>query len=717
MKNRNPLGNLGVALMASGLAASCTSPSGAEPALPSKTGAQAVDTKAIVANDDGDKEWPSYGLNYGETRFSELASINAKNVSTLGLAWSYDLASIRGVEATPLVVDGIMYVTGSWSIVHALDAVTGKKLWVYDPGVDRSYGSRGCCDVVNRGVALYRGYVFVGAYDGYLHAIDAKTGQRVWKVDTIAEGRKAGRSYTITGAPRAVNGKVIIGNGGAEYGVRGYVTAYDATTGKQAWRFYTVPNPGEKQENAALEMAVKTWDPKGAWKGTGGGGTVWDAMAYDAELNLLYIGVGNGSPWHAKKRSPAGGDNLFLSSIVAINPDTGAYAWHYQGTPGDNWDYTHTQHIMVTTLKIAGKSRKVVMQAPKNGFFYVLDAATGAFISAKNFVPVSWATGYDKNGRPIETPEARNTANGTVFETIPSAFGAHNWHPMSYNPKTGLIYLPAQHVPLTVTDNDQWLVDQHVPGAAMSGVGWNLGFNFDVKPPKAAPMGKLIAWDPVKQKEAWSVKHPAPWNAGTLTTAGNLVFQGTAHGTFVAYNATSGDKLWETPVTSGVVAAPMTFERKGVQYVSLAVGWGGVFGELVRAAPNVTPAKLLTFRLGGTAKLPDVVPASKLVLVEKGTIPYKPEDVQAGAGLYVANCLFCHGVPAVYNGGNIPNLAYSNKAVLAGAKAWIVGGAAAEKGMPSFKGKLSDDQIADIMGFVQFMADQQRKKMAGSSGG
>ncbi|MEL6186706.1 MAG: PQQ-dependent dehydrogenase, methanol/ethanol family [Myxococcota bacterium] len=682
----------------------------AEPPPPPKAGIEALDTKAIIANDDGDAEWPSYGLNYGETRFSELADINTDNVGKLGLAWSYDLESIRGVEATPLVVDGVMYVTGSWSIVHAVDAVSGKKLWVYDPGVDRGWGYKGCCDVVNRGVAVYNGKVFVGAYDGYLHAIDAKSGERVWKVDTISEGRADGRSYTITGAPRAVNGKVIIGNGGAEYGVRGYVTAYDVNTGKQAWRFFTVPNPGEKQENAALEMAAKTWDPKGSWKEVGGGGTVWDAMAYDPELNLFYIGVGNGSPWNAKMRSPSGGDNLFLSSIVALNPDTGEYVWHYQGTPGDNWDFTHTQHIIVDKVTIDGKPRKVVMQAPKNGFFYVLDAATGEFISAKNFVPTSWATGYDDKGRPIETPEARDTGDGKVFETIPSAYGAHNWHPMSYNPQTGLVYLPAQHVPLTVTDDAEWKHNEARAGAAMSGVGWNFGFNFNVEPPKAAPMGKLIAWDPAQQKEVWSVAHPAPWNAGTLTTAGNLVFQGTAHGTFAAYHAKTGDKVWETPVTSGVVAAPMTFEKDGVQYVSLAVGWGGVFGETIRAAPNVTPGKLLTFKVGGTAKLPDLVAAGELKLIDEGIVAYKPEDVQAGAGLYVANCLFCHGVPAVHNGGNIPNLAYSEKAVIENASKWILEDAAAAKGMPSFKGKLTAEQIEDIMGFVQFMADTERKK-------
>ncbi|MEM6929737.1 MAG: PQQ-dependent dehydrogenase, methanol/ethanol family, partial [Myxococcota bacterium] len=568
------------------VAVSCGTSTTEEPP-PAPAGIDTLDTKAIIANDATDKEWPSYGLDYAETRHSQLAQIDSSNVGDLGLAWSYDLESIRGVESSPLVVDGVMYVTGSWSIVHALDAVTGEKRWVYDPEVDRNWASRGCCDVVNRGVALYEGKVYVGSYDGYLHAIDATTGERAWKIDTIAEGRKEGRAYTITGAPRAIDGKIIIGNGGADYGVRGYVTAYDSKTGEQVWRFYTVPNPGDTHESEALEKAVETWDPEGAWKESGGGGTVWDAMAYDPDLDLLYIGVGNGSPWNARMRSPEGGDNLYLSSIVALDPSTGEYVWHYQGTPGDNWDFTHTQHIIVAELTLDGQKRKVVMQAPKNGFFFVLDAQTGEFISAKNFVPTSWATGYDDNGRPIETPAARDT-DGKTFETIPSAYGAHNWHPMSFNPATGLVYLPAQHVPLSITDDKQWEFNEYKPGSAMSGTGWNFGYMFNVEPPQAAPMGKLIAWDPAKQEEVWSVTHPAPWNAGTLTTAGNLVFQGTAHGTFAAYHAETGEKLWETPATSGVVAPPVTYEVDGVQSVSLAVGWGGVFGEMVRAAPNVT---------------------------------------------------------------------------------------------------------------------------------
>lgn len=663
-----------------------------------------IDTAAIIANDKADRNWPSYGLNYGETRFSQLNQINEKNVGELGLAWSYDLKSKRGVETTPIVVDGVMYATGSWSIVHALDAVTGKLLWVYDPDVPRDIGYKGCCDVVNRGVAVYGGNVYVGSYDGYLHAIDSATGKQVWKVDTIIDRT---RSYTITGAPRVINGRVLIGNGGAEMGVRGYVTAYDAKSGKQDWRFYTVPSPDLKPENKTMEMALKTWDPDGAWRDVGGGGTVWDAMAYDPELNLLYIGVGNPTPWNQAIRSPKGGDNLFVAAIVALNADTGEYVWHYQGTPGDSWDYTHTQHIIVTDLELDGKKRRVVMQAPKNGFFYVLDAATGKFISANNFVTVNWASGYDKDGRPIENPAARATKDGKVFETIPSAYGAHNWHPMSFNPQTGLAYIPAQHVPLTITDDKGWKPDTHVPGSAMSGVGWNLGSDFNVEPPAAAAFGSLIAWDPVAQKEAWTVKHLAPWNGGTLTTAGNLVFQGTAHGTFAAYNATDGKKLWETPVTNGVVAPPVTWEKDGTQYVTLAVGWGGVFGQLVQVAPGKTPGKLVTFKLGGTARMPDIVANTRTELVHG--VPYKPEDIAEGADLYVANCVFCHGVPAINNGGNIPNLGYSTAETIANLKSWVTDGAGLQNGMPVLK-HLTPADIGKITAFIQGVTDGERER-------
>ena len=360
--------------------------------------------------------------------------------------WSYPLESSRGVEATPVVVDGIMYQTASWSVVHAIDARTGKQLWTFDPKVDREKGYRGCCDVVNRGVALWKGKVYFGAYDGRLFALDAVTGKVVWEKDTVASKE---HSYTITGAPRVFNGKVVIGNGGAEFGARGYVTAYDAETGNQAWRWFTVPgDPSKPFEDELMAAAAKTWDPAGKYWINGGGGTAWDTITFDPDLNLVYIGTGNGSPWNQKVRSPSGGDNLYLSSIVALNADTGKYAWHYQETPGDHWDYTATQPMILADINIDGAPRKVILHAPKNGFFFVIDRTNGKFISAKNFVDVNWATGYDANGRPIEVKEARGEES---CDSIPGPAGAHNWHPMSFNPQTGLVYLPAQGVPINLT--------------------------------------------------------------------------------------------------------------------------------------------------------------------------------------------------------------------------------------------------------------------------
>ena len=673
-----------------------------EDAIRDATGA--IDTQAIIDNAARTENWLNYGLDYAETRHSKLSKITTENVGELGLAWHHGLKSRRGVEATPIVVDGVMYVTASWSIVHALDAVTGEELWVYDPEVPREFAFKGCCDVVNRGVALYEGKVFVGAYDGYLHAIDAATGDRLWKVDTI-ENREM--SYTITGAPRVINGKVIIGNGGAEFGVRGYVSAYDAETGDQAWRWYVVPgDPSKPFEDASMEAAAKTWDPAGEWWKAGGGGTIWDAMAYDPEPNLLYVGTGNGSPWNRNLRSPAGGDNLYLASIVALDPETGAYQWHYQNTPGDSWDYTSTQHIILADLKIDGEDRKVLMQAPKNGFFYVIDRTDGSFISAEPFVKVTWATGYGEDGRPIEAEGARSITE--PWETIPSAYGAHNWHPMSYNPATGLVYIPAQGVPLVQTQDSAWELNKHKPGSVMSGLGWNLGYLFNTVAPEATPFGHLLAWDPVAQKEVWRAEYVSPWNGGTLTTAGNLVFQGTADGRFIAYNARTGEVLWQTPVGSGVVAAPATWEHEGEQYVTIAVGWGGVYGMLQRATERTGPGRVYTFKVGGSATPPAYVEHDPKTLV--AGLPYSPEDVGPGAALYVANCLFCHGVPGVNNGGNVPNLGYSQARTLEDAGEIVLGGALSGNGMPSFEDKLSEEDLTKIIAFIQGTADAVRPK-------
>ena len=676
----------------------------ADPAAQAAAAAQRVDGAFIRANAAKTPDWPTIGVDYAETRYSRLDQINAANVKDLGLAWSYNLESTRGVEATPVVVDGIMYVSASWSVVHAIDTRTGNRIWTYDPQVDRSTGFKGCCDVVNRGVALWKGKVFVGAWDGRLIALDAATGKEVWQKNTF-EGQKG--SLTITGAPRVFKGKVIIGNGGAEYGVRGYITAYDAETGEQKWRWFSVPgDPSKPFEDESMKRAARTWDSSGKWWEAGGGGTMWDSMTFDAELNTMYVGTGNGSPWSHKVRSPKGGDNLYLASIVALDPDTGKYKWHYQETPGDNWDYTSTQPMILADIKIAGKPRKVILHAPKNGFFFVLDRTNGKFISAKNFVPVNWASGYDKNGKPMNIAAARDGSK--PHDAVPGPYGAHNWHPMSFNPQTGLVYLPAQNVPVNLMDDKKWEFNQAGPGKPQSGTGWNTAKFFNAEPPKSKPFGRLLAWDPVAQKAAWSVEHVSPWNGGTLTTAGNVVFQGTADGRLVAYNATSGEKLWETPTGTGVVAAPSTYMVDGKQYVSVAVGWGGVYGLAARATERQGPGTVYTFVVGGKARMPEFV-AQRTGRLLQG-VKYDPAKVEAGTMLYVANCVFCHGVPGVDRGGNIPNLGYMDASYIENLPSFVFKGPAMARGMPDFTGKLSGDDVESIKAFIQGTADAIRPK-------
>jgi PQQ-dependent dehydrogenase (methanol/ethanol family) len=686
----------------------CSVTASAQPAKGSpehiKAAVGKVDGRFIRANAATGRDWPSYGLDYAETRHSRLAKITADNVKDLGLVWSYDLESTRGVEATPVVVDGVMYVTASWSIVHAIDVRSGKRLWVFDPQVDRSKGYRGCCDVANRGVAVWQGKVFVASYDGRLFGLDAATGSKVWEQDTIVDRKM---SYTITGAPRVFKGRVIIGNGGAEYGVRGYLTAYDAATGKQAWRWFSVPgDPAKGFEDPSMAKAAKTWDPAVKWWEAGGGGTMWDTMAFDPDLNLMYVGTGNGSPWARSTRSPAGGDNLYLSSLVALNPDTGKYVWHYQETPGDNWDFTATQPMILADLKIDGAARKVILHAPKNGFFFVIDRTNGKFISAQNFVEVNWATGYDKSGRPIESNIARTADRPR--EIIPSAFGARNWHPMSFNPATGLAYMPVQGIPLTLADNKGWKFNAASPLEPHSNLGWNLSMYVNAEPPKSKPYGRLIAWDPVAQKEKWVVEHVSPWNGGTLSTAGNLVFQGTADGRFMAYDARDGKKLWEAATGTGVVAAPSTYEVDGQQYVSVAVGWGGVYGIAARATERKGPGTVYTFAIGGKAPPPGFVEYKMNALLQG--VPYDKAQYEAGTALYVSNCAFCHGVPGVDRGGNVPNLGFSSSETIGALDKWLFNGPATKNGMPDFTGKLQPADVPKLQAFIQGTADAVRPK-------
>jgi PQQ-dependent dehydrogenase (methanol/ethanol family) len=633
-------------------------------------------------------EWPLHGRDAGETRFSPLSRINVETVNDLGLAWTLPTETTRGLEATPIVAGGVLYTTGSWSVVFAVDARTGRLLWKWDPEVPKATGQKACCDVVNRGAALHDGRVYVGTLDGRLAALDAESGKPIWQTVTVDQTQ----NYTITGAPRVVKGKVIIGNGGGEYGVRGYVSAYDAETGKLAWRFYTVPgDPAKGFESPVMERAAKTWT--GEWWALGGGGTVWDAFSYDPELDLLYVGVGNGSPWNQRLRSPGGGDNLFLSSILALRPDTGDLVWHYQTTPGETWDYTATQHMILTDLTIGGRSRKVLMQAPKNGFFYVLDRVTGELLSAAPYTEINWATGVDmKTGRPIESPNARYLKPELVK---PGPLGGHNWQPMSYNPQTGLVYIPAQVNAFGYADDQKFT---HRPDA------WNTGVDFAMArgpagTARVTPSGFLLAWDPVKQQERWRVTYPHMWNSGTLTTAGNLVFQGTADGRFVAYRADTGEKMWDMAVGSPISAAPVTYELDGTQYVAVMAAWGGSLTGANPMGPAVVPGRLLVFALGGKRTIVPLTAVNRPAPVPVPVPAATPEEMTLGAATYTRRCSVCHGAEAV-SGGMMPDLRYSTPATFERYTEIVLGGALAANGMPSFKQQLSEAELSAIRTYV-----------------
>lgn len=667
-----------------------------------------VDREAMLAASDNTADWLSYGRTYDEQRFSPADQINAETVSDLGLAWFADMDTARGQEATPIVIDGTIYITTAWSKVKAYDAATGKLNWEYDPEVPGDTAVKACCDVVNRGLAAWGDRLFLGTLDGRLVALDRNSGKPVWSKVTVDQSKP----YTITGAPRVVNGKVIIGNGGAEMGVRGYVAAYDANDGQQLWRFYTVPDAPGKNDAAYLKAAEKTWN--GQYWDQGGGGTVWDAMAYDPELNLLYIGVGNGSPWNQAYRSPGGGDNLYISSIVALNPDTGEYVWHYQTTPGETWDYTATQHIMLADIEIDGKPRKVLMQAPKNGFFYVLDRATGKLISAKNYTAVTWASGIDiKTGRPIENPGARYDKTGKLAVVSPGPGGAHNWQPMAYSPAQKLVYIPVQEAAFPYVSEAGW---------KKSGQGFNTGTDFAAAamPPipavragaLASTRGALVAWDPVAQKEQWRVPFKGPWNGGVLATGGNLVFQGNAAKEFAAYNAASGKRLWSTNVQTGVMAAPITYTIKGEQYVAVLVGWGGswalspgILSEVAGPVRNVS--RLLVFKLGGKAVLPAEPKLERLPL-DPPPVTGTPQQIASGARSYARYCGVCHG-DAAYGSTVLPDLRRSGLiADNAGWMAVVRDGVLKDNGMVSFATVLTPAQIEDVRHYVISRANEDK---------
>lgn len=667
-------------------------------------------SQALLSGGGNGDDWAAIGFNYDERRYSPLTDINDQNVNKLGIAWFADLPDARGQEATPVIVDGKLYVSHAWSKVTAWEAATGKQLWSFDPEVPPERAVQACCDVVNRGVAVWGDKLFVGTIDGRLIALDRGSGKEIWSEQTV----DTDKPYTITGAPRVVKDMVLIGNGGAEFGVRGYVSAYDADSGKLRWRFYTAPNPDKKKDGAASDAifaskANATWSDSGEWKVSGGGGTVWDAIVYDKDLDQIYIGVGNGNPWNHGTRSNGEGDNWFLSSVVALDAKTGTYKWHYQETPAESWDYTAAQPIILADQDIGGKLMKVLYHAPKNGFFFTIDRTNGKLIDAKPFVDgINWASGYDlETGRPIENPEARFYKTGKPFVAIPGALGAHNWHPMSFNPGTGLVYIPAQQVPQGYLEDMTELDKRKI-------LGFNIGSSLSApslpdnpaafRAAIASTTGRLVAFDPRKGSVAWAVDYPAAWNGGTMTTAGNLVFQGTSTGRFRAYSADSGKSLLDMDVQSGVLGGPATFRVNGEQYIAFMTSKGGAFplagglvGGVSRKVPNIP--RLIVLKIGGTEKLP-ALPAST-------ALPWNPPaaigtaaQIAAGEASFGRYCSVCHGGNAIGNGFT-PDLRVSG--TLANADAWkavVLDGILADRGMVSFAKVLTAQDAENMRAYV-----------------
>jgi quinohemoprotein ethanol dehydrogenase len=661
-----------------------------------------VDDARLQSPEPGN--WLAHGGNQQGHRYSPLDQINVETVAKLAPAWSLDLDTYRGQEATPIVVDGIVYVTTAWSKVYAVDAKSGKALWRFDPKVSGPHAAKNCCDVVNRGAAVYRGKVYVATFDGRLVALDAATGRVVWSVATFDPDTM----YAISGAPRVGGGLVYIGNAGGEFGGRGFVTAYEADTGKLAWRFYTVPGDPGKPDGAASDAvlasrAQATWFGKyEPWRA---GGNVWNSIVYDVELGQLYLATGNGYPWTRTFRSAGKGDNLFIESVVALDAKTGAYRWHYQETPGDIWDYDSVADMILADRTIDGVPRKVLMHSPKNGFFYNLDRVTGALISAEPFVEgINWARGIDgRTGRPIENPAARYDERGKSFVASPGEGGGHAWQPTAFSPKTGLVYLQAssfssaRHVPRSTFEYVKGLDNigvyhwaSHAPGEAAPGDD----------PDAPEPQNYLLAWDPVAQKAAWKTDGRG---SGVMATAGNLVFQGHGRnvvmGELVAYRADTGEKVWSRQTPNAILGGPVSYLVDGEQYVLVTSGAGG--GSIIAGTPDVRarqPGRLVAFKLNGSAELPaDPPPAGPVVKVDQ---TWPAQAIEQGKDLYLNRCARCHGFEA-RSPNILPDLRRSP--ALADAVVWrtiVEDGTLAGNGMIGWKSFLPPGGSEAIRAFV-----------------
>jgi quinohemoprotein ethanol dehydrogenase len=669
---------------------------------PAAAPAANVTTQRLLHADSEPSQWMTYGGDYNEQRYSRLTKITPDNVKKLGLKWFADYDTNLSQDGTPLYIDGVIYTSTAWSKVYAFDAVTGKTLWQYDPKTPGEWIRNVCCGIANRGIAAYNGKIYLGTLDGRLVAINAHDGKEVWSTLTIDKNKH----YSITSAPRIAKGKVFIGESGGEYGVRGYISAYDAETGKMDWRFYTVPgNPADGFENAAMKKAAATWG--GEWWKLGGGGTVWDSIVYDPVTDLIYFGTGNGSPWNDQYRDKTNGDNLYLASVIAVKADTGEYVWHYQSTPADTWDYDAVSPMTVVDLTVDGKKRHVILQPCKNGFFYMFEAATGKLLRAVPFTGVNWADGVDmKTGRPRVRPEARFPV-GTPFNLEPGVQGAHGWQANAFSPQTGLLYFPTQvaYFPM-IADKD------FTPNP----VGYNLGLDFtapftyykDHPDQKAGFSSYLQAWDPVAGKQVWKGEVNQGPTGGALATASGLVFHAGGSGNEIrAYDARTGEKLWSFDTQTGSVAPPISFELDGQQYIALSVG-GNTLGGYY--APNYS--RMLVFGFGGSAKLPATVPYTPLPL-DPPAATASAAEVKTGGELYARNCAACHGDRGATRGANFPDLTrtpllHSQE----GFDAVVLKGILASRGMASFAPGLKPDDTKALRAYIIDRANDAKKALA-----
>jgi quinohemoprotein ethanol dehydrogenase len=698
---------------------------------PAPIKAAAVDAARLAVREPD--QWLSPGGDPQGTYYSPLKDIDAGNVAKLGFAWDYRLGTNRGQESTPLVIDGVMYATSNFGRVYALDAASGKELWKYDPHIDGQWARYGCCDAVNRGLVAFDGRLYVAALDGWLHALDARTGQLVWKVDTLI-GRHERKPYTVSGAPLLAGDLVILGNAGGDFaGARGYISAYDLKSGELRWRFFTVPrNPAlGPQDQPQLEAAAKTWDPSHRWD-AGSGGTVWDGMAYDPALRLVYFGTSNAAPYNSYVGGRHNGDQLYAASIIAVHADSGTMAWYYQTVPGDRWDFDSTQKLILADVDLEGRRRQVLMQAAKNGFYYVLDRASGELLSAHNFAFVNWTSGIDaKTGRPIPN-SAADYGRGPAL-VFPSEAGAHSWEPMAFDAERGLTFIPvieAGNVILETSDRRAGLVEGQFTTPAFPPEVYNPASMqplYGALPPltqlargvktNTASRGFLRAWSVAQHRIVWEMPTATSWDGGVLATGGGLVFQGDANGNLNAYSADTGKQLASIALGSSLMAAPMTYRVNGTQYIAIIGGYGG--GAVITGVP-LDPAsaaykygnegRIIALKIGGP---PPPMPPLKTdpPLPQPPARPTDHAQIDAGEVLYNRYCSRCH----VFGRGILPDLRRLDPATHEIFSAIVLGGAYGPKGMGRFDDVLSPADAAAVHAYLIDQAWRMREAPAQSS--